>query len=96
MYHEHKKQLNKAKQQPKFQNISLHEIKRLYVLIFSDSNPRFLFSDTQKIIILDTETGEEIIVAEGYTNVLFVVYHQSKDLIFWSDYSGGNISRFVN
>lgn len=63
---------------------------------FSDSNPQLIFTDSQNIIILDTETGEETIIAEGYENILYVDYHQSKNWIFWSDYYGNTISRYVN
>lgn len=63
---------------------------------FSDFKPQLLFTDSINIIILDTATGNKTIVAEGYNYVVFVAYHQSKDFIFWCDYFGGTISRYVN
>lgn len=62
----------------------------------SDFSPQLLLTDSKNIIILDTATGNETIVAEGYNYVIFLAYHQSKDFIFWCDYNGGTISRYVN
>ncbi|CAC5402534.1 LRP5_6 [Mytilus coruscus] len=59
----------------------------------TDSNLQLIFTDSKNIIILDTETGNKTVVAEGYNYALFVDYHQSRNLIFWSDMRGGTISR---
>lgn len=63
---------------------------------FSDFSPQLLLTDSKNIIILDTATGNETIVAEGYNYVFSLAYHQSKDFIFWCDSYEGTISRYVN
>ncbi|CAG2243482.1 unnamed protein product [Mytilus edulis] len=58
-----------------------------------ETYPQLLFSGVTTLGVLDTRTGNISILADGYNYILFLDYHIPESYIFWSDYTGGTISR---
>ena len=60
---------------------------------FADAGTKLLFSEFHTVNILDAETGNVTVVAAGYQSILFIDFDSQSSFIYWSDHSGGTISR---